>query len=641
MKKGIFFNILIVMILISSSVNLYSQNSNGMSYQAVIRDQNDALLCNAPIGIEINIRHGSPTGTIVYTELQNPYTNSYGLISIEIGIQSGFEDIDWSNGPFFIETKIAIEPPLTNYSIVTINQFLTVPYAFHSKIADSLIHPIQESDPLWTSSPSFSISETDILNWNNAFSWGDHNGLYKSSTYFPTWEEIINRPTTLVGYGITDAMDTSHAAYNISLFNIQNWDSAYSWGNHAGLYLPIDYTPTWDEILNRPNFAAIAFSGDYQDLTNTPTIPTIPTNLSSFTNDVGYLSNDQDQQQLSVSLYGDTLRLQNGGYVIIPGISAANLVVTTPIITTSNPLVITSSTASISGNILFNGGADIIQRGICWHINSNPTLAHNSNTLGPGNESFTSIITALAPNTTYYARAYATNSEGTSYGNEVSFTTIAGDYSTPGTGVTFNGYTYATIVFGNGQEWMAENLRTTNYANGDTIPSVSNDSENWLYGIWTYYNNDPQLGNVYGVLYNWRAVNDSRNICPVGWHVPSEQDWNLLVHYLDPSYIPDENLTSIGSQSNVAGCMLKTTDTIYWNAPNNGASNLTGFSAIPGGVRYSSFDNFGEEATFWTSSPNGYPYSWFRRLVYNHCGIFRYSTSKKACLSVRCVKNSN
>ena len=639
MKNKTFFTFIFLLSLLYNITNLYSQSTHGMSYQAVIRDQNDALLTNTPIRMEINIRHGSPSGIIVYNEIQAPITNSYGLISIEIGVESGFEDINWADGPFFIETKIAIEPPFTNYTIISINQFLTVPYAFHSKVADNLINPIIESDPMWMASPSFLISESNIFNWDSAFSWGDHYGLYKPITYFPTWDEILNRPTTLIGFGITDAMDTTHAAYNISLFNIQNWETAFSWGNHMGLYRPIDYQPIWDEIINRPVFSNVAFSGDYQDLANTPTIPIVPTSLSSFTNDVGYLSNDQDNQQLSVSLYGDTLRIQNGGFVIVPGISAANLVVTTPIITTSNPLVITSSTASIGGNILFNGGADIIQRGICWNINPNPTVSHNSNTIGAGNESFSSIITGLTPNTMYYARAYATNCEGTSYGNEVIFTTIAGDYSTPGAGVTYNGYTYATIVFGNGQEWMAENLRTTHFSNGDTIPNFILFDQVVSDPGWVNYNHDPQLGNIYGKLYNFRAVQDSRNICPSGWHIPNENEWNLLINYIDPT----ANLTATGVQSYSAGCQFKTSDTLYWNSPNAGATNGTGFSALPGGIGYNNgtFNNLGETAYFWTSVSNGPFYAYYRQLNSTYCSIYRGSFSRFSASSVRCIKNSN
>ena len=236
---------------------------------------------------------------------------------------------------------------------------------------------------------------------------------------------------------------------------------------------------------------------------------------------------------------------------------------------------ITGTSAISGGNIPNDGGSLITQRGICYSTSSSPTTANTTIIGGSGTGSFTSNLTGLTASTTYYVRAYATNSAGTSYGNEVSFTTTGGGgiVSNPGAGVTFDGYTYSSILLGNGQEWMAENLRTSSYANGDPIPNVT-DSLQWLNttsGAWAHYDNDSLFENPYGKLYNFYTVIDFRGLCPSGWQVPSEIDWITLVNYL--------------GGTSLAGGAIKDTLTNYWFAPNTGATNLIGFNAVGSGIK--------------------------------------------------------
>ncbi len=130
MKK--LYTILTAIIL---TATLWAQSPETISYQAVIRNSSDALVTNTQIGMEINIRQGTPTGTVVYSETQTPATNANGLVSIEIGGGEGFSTIDWSAGPYYIETKTAVTPPLTSYTIMGTSQLLSVPYALHAKTA--------------------------------------------------------------------------------------------------------------------------------------------------------------------------------------------------------------------------------------------------------------------------------------------------------------------------------------------------------------------------------------------------------------------------------------------------------------------------------------------------------------------------
>ena len=366
------------------------------------------------------------------------------------------------------------------------------------------------------------------------------------------------------------------------------------------------------------------FSGNYNELINAPT------NISSFNNDAGYLTNEN--QQLSVSNTGDTLYLQNGGFVIIPGISAANTPMLLATLTTSSVSSITGTTAISGGNITNDGGATITARGIVWSTSPNPTTADNSTSDGAGTGSFTSNLSNLTANTTYYVRAYAVNSAGTAYANQVSFaTTNGGIITNPGAGVTFNGYTYTSIVLGNSQEWMGENLRTTTYANGDPIPNVTDNTQwqNLTTGAWSHYNNDSQYENPYGKIYNWYSMTDSRNVCPTGWHVPTNTDWNTLINYL-------------GGDA-VAGGKMKSTGTQYWNSPNVNATNESGFSALPGGFRDfgGTFNVFGNDVYF--GSATQFPLSTMAYSAYplssNGGSTFEDALDSDMGAYVRCLKD--
>ncbi len=140
------------------------------------------------------------------------------------------------------------------------------------------------TDALSNSHPTSVITAIDITNWNSAFSWGNHAGLYRPIGYVPAWTEITSKPTTLTGYDITDAMSTSHAANGITATNITNWNTAFNWGNHSGLYRPISYVPAWSEIIDKPTFATVATSGSYNDLNNKPITDGSETKVTAGTN---------------------------------------------------------------------------------------------------------------------------------------------------------------------------------------------------------------------------------------------------------------------------------------------------------------------------------------------------------------------
>jgi uncharacterized protein (TIGR02145 family) len=314
---------------------------------------------------------------------------------------------------------------------------------------------------------------------------------------------------------------------------------------------------------------------------------------------------------------------------------------------------IAQTTAVSGGNVMSDGGASVTARGVVWSTSSNPTVALSTkSTDGTGTGSFTSNLSGLTPNTTYYVRAYATNSAGTSYGNEVSFKTNA---APPPSNVTdIDGNIYPTVTIGT-QVWMAENLRTTKYRDGSAIPVVAsaitwalNRDNSTPSPMMCWYNNDQSAytANKMGALYNWYAINSAtngnKNVCPSGWHVPSDAEWNVLIDNLDPLYNP----TAI-TQSTTAGSKMKSTGTIQqgnglWEPPNTDATNSSGFSGLPGGLRNAangSFFDIGGLGHWWTSTEKSTLEVWYRSLFCNSGEVRRMPTGKAPGLSVRCLKD--
>lgn len=239
-----------------------------------------------------------------------------------------------------------------------------------------------------------------------------------------------------------------------------------------------------------------------------------------------------DSQTLSVSETGDTLFLQNGGFVIIPGISAAN-----------------------SGG----GGSSTV-------------------TDGEGN-------------------------------------------------------VYQTVVIGD-QVWMSENLRSTKYCNGEPITLVTNGTS-WATATgeaYTVYNYDPLLDSIYGKIYNWYAAADPRNVCPCGWHVPSDAEFTALTDFLGSESVAGGKMKSLGTLAGGDG---------LWTIANFEATNESGFTGLPGGGRLSngSYTGMNTYAWFWISTENTATTSWRRDLENLSGGVLRNNVNKKAGCSIRCIQD--
>ena len=204
-----------------------------------------------------------------------------------------------------------------------------------------------------------------------------------------------------------------------------------------------------------------------------------------------------------------------------------------------------------------------------------------------------------------------------------------------------DGNIYKTVKIGD-QWWMAENLKTTRYRNGEAISNVT-DGGSWsslTIGAYCNYNNDVNLVATYGRLYNWHAVKDGRNITPAGWHVPSDSEWKQLEMFLGMSQSEADG--SGRRRGTNEGGKLKETGTSHWASPNTGADNSSGFTALPGGYRadYGNYYFFGEGAFFWSSTEYNGDHAWYRDLDYYTASIGRFSLQKPYGFSVCCVRDN-
>lgn len=189
-----------------------------------------------------------------------------------------------------------------------------------------------------------------------------------------------------------------------------------------------------------------------------------------------------------------------------------------------------------------------------------------------------------------------------------------------------DGNIYNIVEIGE-QFWMSENLKTTKYCNGDLISNITDNNlwSNTNVGAWSNYSNLSENVDSYGKLYNWLAITDERNVCPCGWHVPSDDEWTVLVDYLGGEL--------------VAGGKMKGFN--LWINPNTNANNSSGFSAMPSGRRNANgeFQFINSRGYFWSSTLSSTNSVYSRFLVNTDGVIYRDIFSSNIGKAVRCIKD--
>ena len=330
-----------------------------------------------------------------------------------------------------------------------------------------------------------------------------------------------------------------------------------------------------------------------------------------------------------------------------------------PYVTTSSVSPIDDTSVGCGGDVTADNGSPIIARGVCWSTNPNPTIADNHTVDGTGTGSFTSVLTGLSVGVTYYVRAYATNSTGTGYGEQKSFSTWLCGTSTL---TDIDGNTYNTVQIGT-QCWMKENLKTTKYADGTSISQGFN--RNTTVAYWGYPNNSSSNKSTYGLLYNYKAVmrNSSsstanpsgvQGICPDGWHVPSDEEWKQMEMEVG---ISQSEAGNTGYRGNIAAKLSGNTGWYSSNIANAAGNlvasdrNISGFSALPAGNchfytvilevagdPWRKIYNFAYGAYFWSSTGSSSEVS--RYLYFDNAGAGRDTDfAKQDFQSVRCIRD--
>jgi len=644
----------LVLILLVVFNMLSAQTTNHINYQAVIRNNSGQIISNQTIKLRISILQGSATGTNVYSETHTIQTNDYGLINIEIGggtlVSGNYSSINWGSNSSFLKLELDANNTGSFADLGTV-EILAVPYALYAKTANA----VNESDPVFSNSPANGITSSQIENWSTAYSWGNHSGLYRLITWTPSWNDVSGKPSTLTGYGITDAFNGDYNSLTNkpqgnTVGDIQYWNGT-NWillppGN-AGQILTINSSglPIWQNQLSVPKATtsnatnilsngvtlngAVTANGlstnvSFEYGTSTSYGNTITANQSPLT---GY-----SETNVSASINGLAIGTTYHFRIIASNslgvVNSNDMTFTTlgqaPTVTSSAASSITSISAQLNGTVNpnFLSTSVVFEYGTSTSY-GNTVNASQSPVTGTTSTNVSASITGLAASTLYHFRIVANNTLGTSNSNDMTFTTLSNSQI-----VDIDGNVYNTINIGT-QIWMKENLKTTKYRDGIAI-TYCVDTVGWTLlsdGAYCFWGNDVSNKNTYGALYNYYSVVSSHNLCPTGWHVPTDNEWSTLETYL--------------GGASTAGGKLKETGTTYWGTPNLGATNESGFTARPGGMRGADglYIYIGTYGYWWSSTANLSTDAWNRRLYCNSTDVTRSNDNKKLGASVRCIKD--
>jgi len=664
--------------------DLVSQAPNLMSYQAVIWDASGNLVSEKMVNIKISILQGSVSGTSVYSETHKIQTNINGLVSLMIGggtnTAGKIAEINWGGGSYFLKTET--DPTGGgNFTITGTTQLVSVPYALiagniqtpNAGLPGQVLKLDELGKPYWAgeSFPTVNTISVNSISTTTAISGGNvsSDGGAAITTRGVVWSTNTNPTISLTtktsngsGTGTFSSTLTGltpNTTYYVRAYATNSTGTGY-WNEITFITGSIPPTVTTTSISSITSTTAISVGNVSADggsavtsrglVWSTSANPTISlttktsngSGTGSFISSITGLSPNTTYYVRAYATnsagtgYGNEITFKTSTSLVLPTVS------------TISASSITTTTAASGGNISSDGGSAVTSRGVVWSTSPSPTISLSTKTSnGTGIGSFTSLLTNLTPKTTYYVRAYATNSAGTEYGNEVTFnSSTAMNIPCPGTPTVkdIDGNTYNTVQIST-QCWTKENLKVTKYNDGTTIPLDTSAGTNgngtgqtWgsrPTGARTIYAKDNTNLSTYGYLYNWYAVKgivtegstSYKNLCPSGWHIPSDAEWTTLTNYL-------------GGES-VAGGKMKSSGTTNWNSLNTGATNESGFSALPGGFRSSdgSFYYIRNFAFFWSASENYSNSAWIRNLYFYNGNVDRNNYNKSVGASVRCLRD--
>ena len=422
-----------------------------------------------------------------------------------------------------------------------------------------------ESDPFFIASPSYSITSTDITNWNNK---SDFDGNYSS---------LLGTP-------------------NLSVYALA-----------SNVYTTTEIDAALLAKVSVADLVPVAVSNDYYDLNNRPTLPT---NVSDLVNDAGYITvtdivdNEIDNEIQTLGLSGNTLTISHTG----------------------------------GNSVTFTG----------WDVDASDDVSLSSNQTIVGDKVFSGKITVATPvdNTDAANKAYvdalesqisAIELQNSVLENQIaSMNAILLNAGLPGTVTDNDGNVYSTRKIGT-QIWITENLKTTTFNDGTAIDFPNTDGSAWtanISGAYAWYQDNSAFKDSYGALYNWYAV-ASNKLCPTGWRVATDADWQTLETYLGMA-----DASNTGERGTDEGLELRNTDLWAVDGFEILGTNTSGFSATPGGTRAETTGNYSNQTFvgfYWTATENA-PNAWFRAISYDTQTVLRDSATKGTGYSVRCIQ---
>lgn len=606
-----------LLLLFSFTLSLltWAQTPKTISYQGVARNSTGQPIPNQSIKIKLSLLETANSTNSLYTETHTPTTTGQGLFAVQIGagtVLSGtYATLDWSNGPKFVKTEIDPNGG-DNFTLSSTNPLNAVPFALFA--ASGTPGPRGLKGDTGATGPQGPIGPQGTFPSGNAV--GDMQ--FWNGT---EWTMIPKgQPGT----------------------TLKNCDGQITWNPCKPSLSTTDAT-----AITGTSFASggnISNDGDSPISVrgicwSTSPNPTIANSKTMDGNGTGSFSRTLTGLGLGSTLYVRAYATNSIGTAYGNQITVTTLSTTLPTVTTTALSLITGATATSGGNVTNEGGATVTARGVVWSTVPNPTIALTTKTVdGTGTGTFISNLAGLTINTIYYLRAYATNSAGTAYGTELTFTS---PFFLNGSGITdLDGNNYPTVILGT-QEWMAKNLKVSKYRNGDPI-ATGLDNSAWnttTLGAYSFYNGDSSNDTTFGKLYNWYTVVDPKGLCPLGFHSPSDAEWKTLEIFLGMPSIEADQSGGRGLTQNIGG-KLKSISPLWTNS-NAGATNSSGFSGLPGGKRENtgSYLDGNFFAYFWTTNIDGTTYSYYRTLNFDYGTIGRYSYFQQMGLSVRCVKD--
>ena len=670
-----FFLCLISMVCLAS----FSQVPCLLSHQSAIRDGQGVVLSNQSVVLRFTLRTGQIDGEVEWQELHEVTTSSLGLVKVILGSIVSMEHVDWNSGSKFLQVELSSE---NGFLDLGTQQLLSVPYALFAKNVDVRISGAGDSLFIGGNAvivPGISDANEYVNPYAHTcgddasclFQLGSGSGNFHNPELEygsledqegNTYKTIVigdqewmaeNLKTSIYRNGesiIHGISDYSSMTLNAGAWRYIDCDSNYEcpYGKYYNWYACTDergLCPSGWHVPDTSDFSQLIASvgNDGSAIFTTACDATGGTNTSGFSGlDGGVMTVYLDLlHDISLKIMGSS---SDGEY--------------------------SSSLFSIGGDINISTIDSKTEHHAVRCIKNRPELsivygcmeadACNYNPLANLSNGECSFPGSICNDGNELTFGDLYNAECSCEGQEpfphsassCGADDVLSSNHTYGQLQDQDGNVYKTIVIGN-QEWMAENLKVESYRNGDLLESEI-PADQWFntsVGAWCYYEDNPIYECPYGKLYNWYAVSDGRSLCPTGWRVPRSSDWHMLATYLGSDFLGIPYST--GYSYPYLGSKLKTANLNWWQGPNSGSDNSTGFSALPGGARLpylpggctEGFNHLGYEAFFWQIDEVDYTF-------YNNLNLSSYGSNVasiswydftitpqgSAAFSVRCVK---